>query len=161
MNLGDLNKVWEIKALKKKPREDEARNILDKVAKQVQPIMVRRKWRVKLLSEFCPKNPRLLGVNVNRGVQVKLRLRKVNHEGDFLSYHEILDTMLHELCHNAHAPHNASFYKLWDELRKECEELMTKGITGTGQGFDVPGKRLGGFSRQPPLSSLRATAASA
>lgn len=52
MNLGDLNKVWEIKALKKKPREDEARKILEKVANQVQPIMTRRKWRVKLLSEF-------------------------------------------------------------------------------------------------------------
>ncbi|CAN7028547.1 hypothetical protein IGI04_029226 [Brassica rapa subsp. trilocularis] len=161
MNLGELNKVWEIKALKKKAREDEARKILEKVANQVQPIMTRRKWRVKLLSEFCPTNPRLLGVNVNRGVQVKLRLRRVNNDGDFLSYHEILDTMLHELCHNAHGPHNASFYKLWDELRKECEELMSKGITGTGQGFDVPGKRLGGFTRQPPLSSLRATAAKA
>ncbi|KAG7595326.1 Zinc finger RanBP2-type [Arabidopsis thaliana x Arabidopsis arenosa] len=161
MNLGDLNKVWEIKALKKKPREDEARKILEKVANQVQPIMTRRKWRVKVLSEFCPKNPMLLGVNVNRGVQVKLRLRRVNHDGEFLSYHEILDTMLHELCHNAHGPHNANFYKLWDELRKECEELMSKGITGTGQGFDIPGKRLGGLSRQPPLSSLRATAATA
>ncbi|CAH8342329.1 unnamed protein product [Eruca vesicaria subsp. sativa] len=161
MNLGDLNKVWEIKALKKKPKEEEARKILEKVANQVQPIMTRRKWRVKLLSEFCPTNPRLLGVNVNRGVHVKLRLRRVNHDADFLSYHEVLDTMLHELCHNAHGPHNASFYKLWDELRKECEELMSKGITGTGQGFDVPGKRLGGFSRQPPISSLRATAAKA
>ncbi|WZZ47860.1 hypothetical protein YC2023_044119 [Brassica napus] len=161
MNLGELNKVWEIKALKKKAREEEARKILEKVANQVQPIMTRRKWRVKLLSEFCPTNPRLLGVNVNRGVHVKLRLRRVNHDADFLSYHQVLDTMLHELCHNAHGPHNASFYKLWDELRKECEELMSKGITGTGQGFDVPGKRLGGFSRQPPLSSLRATAAKA
>ncbi|CAN8321947.1 unnamed protein product [Cochlearia groenlandica] len=161
MNLGDLNKVWEIKALKRKPREDEAAKILEKVAKQVQPIMNRRKWRVKLLSEFCPTNPRLLGVNVNRGVHVKLRLRRVNKDGDFLSYNEILDTMLHELCHNAHGPHNATFYKLWDELRKECEELMTKGITGTGHGFDVPGKRLGGFTRQPPLSSLRGIAAKA
>lgn len=74
-----------------------------------------------LLSIFencSPTNPRLLGVNVNKGVQVKLRLRRVNNDGDFLSYHEILDTMLHELCHNAHGPHNASFYKLWDELRK-------------------------------------------
>jgi len=51
-NLEDLNKVWEIKALKRKPREDEARKILEKVANQVQPIMTRRKWRVKLLSEF-------------------------------------------------------------------------------------------------------------
>lgn len=44
---------------------------------------------------------------------------------------------------------------------QECEELMAKGITGTAQGFDLPGKRLGGFSRQPPLSSLRQTALAA
>lgn len=44
---------------------------------------------------------------------------------------------------------------------QECEELVSKGITGTGQGFDASGKRLGGFTRQPPLSVLRQTAAAA
>lgn len=38
---------------------------------------------------------------------------------------------------------------------------MSKGISGTGEGFDLPGRRLGGFSCQPPLSSLRQTALSA
>lgn len=38
---------------------------------------------------------------------------------------------------------------------------MSKGITGSGEGFDLPGRRLGGYSRQPPLSSLRKTALSA
>ncbi|KAL6999140.1 hypothetical protein U1Q18_000301 [Sarracenia purpurea var. burkii] len=42
-------------------------------------------------------------------------------------------------------------------LSQECEDLMTKGITGNGEGFDLPGRRLGGFSRQPPVSSLRQT----
>lgn len=65
-----------------------------------------------------PKNPSLLGVNVARGVNVKLRLRMVNRDCDFLPFDELLDTMLHELCHNAHSSHNGSFYKLWDELRK-------------------------------------------
>lgn len=51
MNLGDLNKVWEIKALKK-PGEEEGKKILERVAKQVQPIMRKHNWRVKLLSEF-------------------------------------------------------------------------------------------------------------
>lgn len=161
MNTGDLNKVWEIKALKKKVGEDEARKILEKVAKQVQPIMRKHKWRVKILSEFCPKNPALLGLNVGGGVHVKLRLRRPNRDWDFIPFNQVLDTMLHELCHNAHGPHNTSFYKLWDELRKECEELMMMGITGTGEGFDLPGKRLGGFSRQPPLSSLCKTALAA
>ncbi|XP_042477542.1 uncharacterized protein LOC122058898 isoform X2 [Macadamia integrifolia] len=84
-----------------------------------------------------------------------------NRESEFYPYHQVLDTMLHELCHNAHGPHNANFYKLWDELRKECEDLISKGITGTGEGFDLRGKRLGGSSRQPPLSSLRQTALTA
>ncbi|KAE9468042.1 hypothetical protein C3L33_00050, partial [Rhododendron williamsianum] len=66
MDLNDLNKVWEIKTLKKF-RETEAREILQNIAKQ------------------------------------------------------------------------------------ECEELMAKGITGTGQGFDLPGRRLGGFTHQPPF----------
>ncbi|XP_052208576.1 uncharacterized protein LOC127812234 [Diospyros lotus] len=160
MNVGDLNKVWEIKPLKK-VGEDEARKILERVAKQVQPIMRKHKWRVKLLSEFCPKSPSLLGLNVGGGLQVKLRLRRPNRDWDFFPFDQILDTMLHELCHNAHGPHNASFYNLWDEIRKECEDLMTKGITGIGEGFDLPGRRLGGFSHQPPLSSLRRTALAA
>ncbi|KAK5772397.1 hypothetical protein PVK06_048685 [Gossypium arboreum] len=196
MNLGDLHKVWEIKALKRKPGEEEAKKILEKIAKQVQPIMRKHKWRVKLLSEFYSNNPALLGLNVGAGIHVKLRLRRPNRDWDFYSFDQVLDTMLHELCHNAHGPHNASFYKLWDELRKihfhsfrqsliiifqcqmlfhgwfmsillifllrlECEELMSKGITGTGEGFDLPGRSLGEFSRQPPLSSLRQTALAA
>lgn len=160
MNLGDLNKVWEVKPLKK-AGEDEARKILERVAKHVQPIMRKHKWRVKLLSEFCPNNPALLGLNVGGGIHVKLRLRRPNRDWDFFPFDQILDTMLHELCHNVHGPHNADFYKLWDEIRKECEELMAKGITGTGEGFDLPGRRLGGFSRQPPVSSLRQTALAA
>ncbi|XP_022139768.1 DNA-dependent metalloprotease WSS1 isoform X2 [Momordica charantia] len=161
MDVGDLNKVWEIKALKKKAGEKEAREILERIAKQVQPIMRRHKWRVKVLSEFCPKNRALLGLNVGRGIHVKLRLRRPNRDEDFIPFNQVLDTMLHELCHNLHGPHNANFYKLWDELRKECEELMAKGISGTAQGFDLQGRRLGGNSRQPPLSSLRKSALAA
>ncbi|XP_021842642.2 uncharacterized protein [Spinacia oleracea] len=157
MQSGDLNKVWEIRALKRKPRQDEAKQILERIAKQVQPIMRKHNWRVKVLSEMYPKRKELLGLNVGRGIEVKLRLRRPDRELEFYSFHEVLDTMLHELCHNAHGPHNASFYQLWDQLRKECEELMSKGISGTGEGFDLPGKRLGGFSHRPPLASLRKT----
>ncbi|XP_076900189.1 DNA-dependent metalloprotease WSS1-like [Bidens hawaiensis] len=160
-NIGDLHKVWEIRTLKKKVGGDEARKFLEKIAKQVQPIMRKHKWRVNVLSEMCPKNPRLLGLNVGHGLHVKLRLRRPNTDWDFYPFHEVLDTMLHELCHNAIGPHNVSFYKLWDDLRKECEELISKGISGSGDGFDMPGKRLGGNSRQPPLSSLRKTALAA
>lgn len=161
MQQGDLHKVWEIRALKRRPRHDEAKQILERIAKQVQPIMRKHNWRVKVLSEMCPKRRQLLGLNVGAGVEVKLRLRRPDRELEFLPFDQVLDTMLHELCHNAHGPHNTSFYQLWDQLRKECEELMSKGLSGTGEGFDLPGKRLGGVSRQPPLSSLRKTALAA
>lgn len=52
MQSGDLNKVWEIKALKRKPKQDEAMKILERIAKQVQPIMRKHNWRVKVLSEM-------------------------------------------------------------------------------------------------------------
>ena len=35
--------------------------------------------------------------------------------------------MLHELTHMEIGPHNASFYKMLDELRDECEKLMREG----------------------------------
>ncbi|KAJ7962707.1 DNA-dependent metalloprotease WSS1-like [Quillaja saponaria] len=160
MDLNDLNKVWEIRPLKK-IGENDARNILEKIAKQVQPIMRRRKWKVQVLSEFCPANPSLQGLNIGQGAEVKLRLRRPKNEWDFFPYEQILDTMLHELCHNEYGPHNTDFYNLLDAIRKECGELMAKGISGTGQGFDLPGRRLGGFSRQPPLSSIRQSALAA
>ncbi|KAL9228442.1 hypothetical protein vseg_004025 [Gypsophila vaccaria] len=153
-DLRDLNKVWEIKPLKM-IGEEEARKILEDVAKQVQPIMYKHQWKVPLLSEFCPSEPALMGLNIGGGAEIKLRLRRQERQWDFFKYEQILDTMLHELCHNEHGPHDADFYKLLDGLRLECEELMAKGITGTGRGFDVPGRRLGGFSKPPPFPLLR------
>ena len=76
-------------------------------------------WMIIINKQIgSPKNPALLGLNVGGGVHVKLRLRRPNRDWDFFPFDQVLDTMLHELCHNAHGPHNATFYKLWDELRK-------------------------------------------
>lgn len=150
MDLNDFNKVWEIKTLKKF-RESEAREILQNVAKQVQPIMRKHKWKVRILSEFwywllynipfitlffpmtcllisnlicSPGNPSLLGLNIGGGSEVKLRLRRPNNELDFFPFNQILDTMLHELCHNEYGPHNTQFYNLLDEIRKVIDYLM-------------------------------------
>jgi len=55
-----------------------------------------------------------------------------------------------QLCHNEISPHNAAFYKLLDELWGEAEDLMDKGITGSGQGFDAPSAgRLGSHAFIP------------
>lgn len=59
-----------------------------------------------------------MGLNVGGGSEVKLRLRWQDRDLEFLPYDQVVDTMLHELCHNEIAPHNADFYKLWDQIRK-------------------------------------------
>ncbi|GKF28672.1 DNA-dependent metalloprotease WSS1-like protein, partial [Tanacetum coccineum] len=51
-------------------------------------------------------------------IEVKPRLQRQNNEWDFFPFEQILDTMLHELCHNQFSPHNADFYSLLDEIRK-------------------------------------------
>lgn len=38
---------------------------------------------------------------------------------------------------------------------------MAKGISGTGQGFDAPGQRLGGYFHNPPNSNMRQAALAA
>ena len=65
----------------------------------------------------------------------------------------VLDTMLHELCHNVIGPHNKAFHNLWDELRAEWETLMIKGFTG--EHFLNEGRRLGGSSRLTPDEARR------
>ena len=52
------------------------------------------------------------------------------------------------------------FYKLLDEITAECEELMAKGVGGTGIGFDAPSMgRLGSHgwipTHNPPEGHLR------
>ncbi|XP_002962564.2 DNA-dependent metalloprotease WSS1 [Selaginella moellendorffii] len=156
----DECKVCEIKTLGLE-NDGEAKRLLRAVAAQVQPIMRRRRWRVGVLSEFRPRNPSLLGLNVNGGREIKIRLRRHGRDSEFYEYDFVLGTMLHELTHIGRGPHDAKFYKLLDEVTKECEDLMAKGITGTGQGFDASGKKLSNASHNPPASSLRKTALAA
>lgn len=55
-----------------------------------------------------------------------------------------------QLCHILIGPHNAAFYKLLDELWGEAEDLMDRGISGSGQGFDAPSAgRLGSHAFIP------------
>ena len=53
-------KVHKIQELKRQERRDEARQLLEAVSKQVQPVLRKRRWTVPVLLEFMPKNPNLL-----------------------------------------------------------------------------------------------------
>ncbi|KAI2401853.1 hypothetical protein LOZ67_002129 [Ophidiomyces ophidiicola] len=140
---------------KHRAKEAEALTLLRRVASLVKPIMRQRSWKVHTLSEFYPSTARLLGLNVNHGDKICLRLRQHYDERVFLPYEEIVDTMLHELCHIVHGEHNAKFHALWNQLRLECERLIRNGYTG--EGFLSEGRRLGG--REAPFDATRRIAA--
>ncbi|KAK5171941.1 uncharacterized protein LTR77_003578 [Saxophila tyrrhenica] len=135
------------------PRGDAALTMLRKVASLVKPIMRKRGWKVQILAEFLPPEANLLGLNVNRGFKICIRLRYHNNPDLFLPLEQVVDTMLHELSHNAYGPHDTNFHRLWDELRDEWETLTRKGYTG--EGFLSDGKRLGDSRHVPPPHEMR------
>jgi hypothetical protein len=122
------------------------------MASTVKPIMRKRGWRVQILAEFLPPEGNLLGLNINRGYKICVRLRYHNNPDLFLPLEQIIDTMLHELSHNKWGEHDHKFHALWDELRDEHETLVRKGYTGDG--FMSEGRRLGG-GRPPTERDLR------
>lgn len=144
-----------IHALKRRPNNDQAHELLGRLAAQVKPIMQNRGWKVGCLREFFPANPNLLGININYGQEIRIRLRPAHSHHQFLRYEDLLGTLLHELVHIVHGPHNSPFYKLLDELKAEAEQLMARGYTGN-DGFFSGGKRVGhGVSHNVPLHKMR------
>lgn len=79
--------------------DPEAERLLREAANQVTSIMAKRKWRVGVLEEFCPSNAGLLGLNVNHGQRIKVRMRSSPTASTFLPSNDILGTLLHELVH--------------------------------------------------------------
>lgn len=101
----------------------------------------------------------MTGLNVNRGQKILLRLRYPGDKTQFLPIEQVTDTMLHELCHIVHGPHDGKFHALWDQLRDEHEGLVMKGYTG--EGFLSTGHKLGGSSRVPMQEARRLARAAA
>lgn len=128
---------------------------LRKIASLVKPIMRKHNWKVGTLSEFLPSDQRLLGLNVNHGQKICIRIRYAHNPATFLPIEETVDTMLHELCHNVIGPHNSAFHELWEKLRDEHELLVIKGFTG--ENFLSKGHTLGGrgSAGMPPPHELR------
>ena len=147
--------ISSITALRRRDHWDEALYLLQKIASMVKPIMRNHGLRVTTLCEFFPKDSRLLGLNVNHGLKICIRLRRASNDNSFFPLTELLGTMIHELCHNKHGPHDDTFYKYMAELRSELEELMAQGFTGDG--FFSRGNTLGNSpfgSRGRMLSGL-------
>ncbi|KAF6754332.1 WLM domain-containing protein [Ephemerocybe angulata] len=139
--------VLSITHLKDRPNEKHALELLKKVVSLVKPIMRKHGWVLPELAEFFPGQQNLL--DVNGGQKIMLRLRPHHSPTWFFEEEEIIGTMLHELTHNVHGPHDDKFYKFLSSLQDEYDELQRKGYSG--EGFFTPGQRLGGSTHNPAL----------
>ncbi|KAF9643949.1 WLM-domain-containing protein [Thelephora ganbajun] len=142
--------------LKDRHRADDALKLLQRIASLVKPIMRKRGWILPVLAEFFPdSNPNLLDINM--GQQILVRLRPHFDPDAFFPEGDIVHTMLHELTHNVHGPHDDSFYKYLAGLETEYEDLKRSGYSG--EGFHSRGIRLGvdtSHNLPPHLARLKA-----
>uniref|UniRef100_H3GW61 WLM domain-containing protein n=1 Tax=Phytophthora ramorum TaxID=164328 RepID=H3GW61_PHYRM len=144
----------EVKALVLRRQREQAQQLLERLAAAVLPILTRRRFRVRRLLEFFPTDGALLGMNVNRGAKIYVRLRPKRTPESFYPYEALLETLLHELTHMVHGPHNQAFYQYLDELKQEMESLMVRGLEGQEavKFADAgAGQRLGGDSARVPI----------
>jgi len=143
--------------LKGRPHEDKALEILQKIASLVKPIMKAHGWTLPVLAEFFPKSDNLLGLNVNAGQKILLRLRPARAPNTFYELEQLVLVMLHELTHNVHGPHDEKFYKYLKGLEDEYYSLRIGGYDG--EGFHGKGTAVGqGVSHNlpPHIARLKA-----
>lgn len=135
--------VKELAVLQRKPNKEDALIMLRDIAHRVSYLMREHRFKVGSLVEFYPKDKRLLGMNVNRGMKIMLRLRNPHDEYQFLSRESIIGTMLHELTHNLFGPHDNKFYSKLDELIGRQWVIEQQGLFDT---FLGSGSRVGGIA---------------
>lgn len=119
-----VSRVSKIASLKRRDDKETARRILHEVATKVAPILNEANLKVGMLSEMYPKNEGLLGLNINKGQKILLRLRAPYDDKQFLPLESVVSTMLHELVHNTHGKHDSAFYSLLGTYEKRYEELQ-------------------------------------
>jgi len=93
-------------------------------------IMKTRQFEVGILTEMSPIEAQdrmakkgtpgmdLLGYNQNAGEKIVLKLRTDSLKG-FRPYHDLINTLIHEMTHNVWGPHDEKFWKLFGELKAQ------------------------------------------
>ncbi|PWN45802.1 WLM-domain-containing protein [Ceraceosorus guamensis] len=140
-------RIKEYRVLKVCPNAEAALTLLRRVGSIVKPIMAKHGWHLPQLVEFLPRDERLLGLNVNHGQKICLRLRRNKDSTDLFAEDMVVETMLHELTHNVRGPHDEIFDQQLKELTEEWYELRRKG-RADGEGILSAGRSVGG-SRAP------------
>ncbi|CAK9438097.1 uncharacterized protein LODBEIA_P24160 [Lodderomyces beijingensis] len=119
--------VGKIGSLTRYDDREYANSLLHDAVKELGALIHEYNFKVGLLCEMFPKSPNLLGLNVNKGQKIMLRLRYHHNERSFLPMCDIIGTFLHELTHNVHGPHDKKFYDYLAQLEKRYGELKYGG----------------------------------
>lgn len=133
--------------------DDVAKSYMEHLLQRARHILPRRGWHVHVLKEFYPRGASLLGLNVNQGSEVCVRFRVPGSKTEFLPFHEVLCTTLHEFAHCRVSQHNRQFWNLYYELVRECEALE---VSMVAQGVSLYPAYVSTASSTPsPSPSLR------
>ncbi|CCK71784.1 metalloendopeptidase WSS1 KNAG_0H03700 [Huiozyma naganishii CBS 8797] len=133
--------IGSITYLKSYPRTEVAHGLLHDIYKSISYLMRENHLKVQTLAEFYPKNGNLLGLNVNAGQKILLRLRCPGDPQSFLPRDQIMQVMVHELTHNRVGPHNAAFKK---QMAEWCGRQYVIETLGLVDCFLGQGRKLGG-----------------
>ncbi|KAL1941241.1 hypothetical protein VTO73DRAFT_7453 [Trametes versicolor] len=124
------------------PNPASARDLLTRLANDpaIRHVMRKHQFAVGILTELAPhEQPHLLGLNVNAGQAIKLRLRTDRYDG-FRIYKEVRRVLCHELTHNVWGDHDNNFKELNSTLNREVAEFERAEAAGThhltGDGFE-------------------------
>ncbi|KAK9799763.1 hypothetical protein WJX73_001696 [Symbiochloris irregularis] len=110
------------------PPPSEALKLLHRLAADpgIVGIMNKHRWAVGMLSEMPPEGKVgvsavcVLGVNINAGQEISLRLRTDDLKG-FRRYDRIRETLCHELAHMVWGEHDNRFKALNSQLLKDAQ----------------------------------------
>lgn len=103
-----------IEPLQHLPDPSTALEVLTRLANDpaIRHIMQLHRFSVGILTELAPhEQPGLLGLNVNAGQAIKLRIRTDAYDG-FRLYAETRRVLCHELTHNVHGDHDNNVREL-------------------------------------------------
>jgi DNA-dependent metalloprotease WSS1 len=136
------------------PQSDVCDATLLRIHQEFSPIIQRRGYNVKSISELCccadgldfssrkGRKCRRMGDNVlgynqtvisgrsNKTHTIHLRLRHPRQHDRLFAWEDVAGTMAHELAHCMHGPHNDAFFKLMGEILEEHYQLQLHGPNG-------------------------------
>lgn len=139
-----ISSISKIGSLNRFPDKEYANDLLHQVVKLTAPLIHERGFKIGTLCEMYPKSGNLLGLNVNGGQKILLRLRYHSNSRLFLPMGDLIGTFLHELTHNLYGAHDAKFYKYLDELKERYEYLQMRGSSASMNGYVCEEEKLGG-----------------